>query len=77
MLELNSLHNIVNIMGDTAVHRGNGTRSRSRKTKCHITSSTGLKLGMPLVLYASINVKPEGPGGPRAYVGHLIVVFYH
>ena len=22
-------------------------------------------------IYASINVKPEGGGGPRAYVGHL------
>ena len=28
-----------------------------------ITSSTGLKLGIALVLYASINVKPRGGGG--------------
>ena len=24
--------------------------------------------------YASVNVKPEGGGGPRAYVGHLTLV---
>ena len=51
-------------------------RSREKNTRCLIslvTSSTGLKLGIALLPYATISVKPRGGGGggPRAYVGHL------
>ena len=68
MLELTSLHNILNSMGDTAVHTDNSTRSRSRKTKCHSNIFDWVETGnTALVLYASINVKLEGGGDP----GHM------
>ena len=63
MLELTSLHNILNSMGDTAVHTDNGTRSR--KTKCHNNIFDWVKPGF-------MHLSMSSPrGGPRAYVGHL------
>ena len=53
MLELNSLHNILNSMGDRAVHTDKGTRHGHVRQSVTITSSTGLKLGIALVLYRS------------------------
>ena len=56
MLEFNSLHNILNSMGDRAVravHTDKGTRHGHVRQSVTITSSTGLKLGIALVLYRS------------------------
>ena len=50
MLELNSLHNILISMGDTAVHTDKGTRHGHVRHSVTITSSTGLKLGIASVL---------------------------
>ena len=73
MLELTSLHNILNSMGDTAVHTDNSTRSRSRKTKCHSNIFDWVETGnciSALCIY-QCQVRRGGGGGPRAYVGHL------
>ena len=53
MLELNSLHNILISMGDTAVHTDKGTRHGHVRQSVTITSSTGLKLRIALALYRS------------------------
>ena len=53
MLELNSLRNILNSMGDRAVHTDKGTHHGHVRQSVTITSSTGLKLGIALVLYRS------------------------
>ena len=50
MLELNSLHNILISMGDTAVHTDKDTRHGHVRHSVTITSSTGLKLGIASVL---------------------------
>ena len=73
MLELTSLHNILNSIGDTAVHTDNSTRSRSRKTKCQNNIFDWVETVNCISALCIYHCQAGGGEGGRtpAYVGHL------